>query len=143
MKIKITKQGPSLIQEFFSQPLNFSQRVEVKKLQIAGMLCKAMDTMGLNRKKLAAKMEVKPSRVTAMLDGSQNLTIETIMRACEALDQKFECTVVPKEHAVHWRSFDATSHYSTVSNVSPIVETSPAKFLFETGVAKTDLAEAS
>ena len=140
MKIKITKQEPSAIQEFFSKPLDFSQRVEVKKLQIAGMLCKAMKVIGLNRKELAEKMNIKPSRVTAMLDGSQNLTIETIMRASEAVNQKFECALVPKEHVVNWQSYDSASQFTTVSNVLPMTEPTAAKFAFESEMASDDLA---
>lgn len=137
MKIKITKQEPSAIQEFFSRPLDFSQRVEVKKLQIAGMLCKAMKSVGLNRKELAEKMNIKPSRVTAILDGSQNLTIDTIMRASEALDQKFECALVPKEHEIHWKSFDSARHCEEVINVLSIVEPTVAQFVFNDDLAKT------
>lgn len=140
MKINIIRKEPSAVQKFFSKPLNFSQRVEKKKLQIAGMICKQMEAMGLNRTKLAKKMEVNPSRVTAMLDGSQNLTIETIMRASEALDQKFECALVPKEHVVHWQSYDSTQHFTTVSNVLPITEPTAAKFVFESEMAPDDLA---
>jgi plasmid maintenance system antidote protein VapI len=139
MKINIIRREPSALQKFFSKPLNFNQRVEKKKLQIAGMICKEMEKRGLNRTKLAEKMGINPSRVTAMLDGTQNLTVETIMRASEALDQKFECTMIPKEHVVLWRSCDSTSHYEVVSNVSDIVENSKAKFIFGS-VAADDLA---
>lgn len=142
MKINIVKKKKSTVQEFFSRPLNFKQRVEVKKLQIAGMICKMMEKRGLNRTKLAEKMNIKPSRVTAMLDGTQNLTIETIMRASEALDQKFECTFAPKEHVILWRSCESSKHHETVSNVSHFVEDSTAQFVFDS-IASNDLAEAS
>lgn len=141
MKIKITKQQPSAIQEFFSKPLNFSQRVEKKKLQIAGMICKGMEKLGLNRTKLAKEMGIKPSRVTAMLDGTQNLTIETIMRASEALDLKFECTLVPKTHATHWVSYEKQSQFKEISNVSDSVIHTIASFKLDTSIAKDDYAE--
>jgi plasmid maintenance system antidote protein VapI len=146
MKINIVKKKKSTVQEFFSKPLNFKQRVEVKKLQIAGMICKVMEKRGLNRTKLAEKMGIKPSRVTAMLDGTQNLTIETIMRASEALEQKLECTLVAKEHAVRWISYDTSSQnevFEVVSNVTTHEEPVVAPFIFDTGIADDDYSLAS
>lgn len=142
MKIKISKQETNAVQEFFSKPLDFSQRVEKKKLLIAGMICKKMAKLGLNRTKLAKKMSINPSRVTAMLDGTQNLTIETIMRASEALDLKFECTLAPKEHVVHWRSFDSNKHYDVVSNVALFEKPKrkAPRFVFDAETATTDEA---
>jgi len=142
MKINIIKKEPSETQKFFSKPLSFKQRVEVKKLQIAGLICKEMEKLKLNRTKLAKKMEIRPSRVTAMLDGTQNLTIETIMRASEALDLKFECAMIPKEHVAHWKSYESTSHHQKVSNVSNIVVYSKAQFV-EAPLAPNDEAWAS
>ncbi len=138
MKIKITKQEPNAVQEFFSKPLDFSERVEVKKLQIAGMICKGMEKLELNRTKLATKMGIKPSRVTAMLDGTQNLTIETIMKASEALDLKFECTLAPKEHVVHWKSFNEAEHYNVVSNVTRFEKVEQTKARFKLSSVRTE-----
>ena len=139
MKINIVTQKNSTVQEFFSKELNFKQRVEKKKLQIAGMICKQMEKLGLSRTKLAEDMGIQPSRVTAMLDGTQNLTIETIMRASEALDQRFECTMIPKEHVLSWRSCDSTNYYEVVSNISDIVEYSTAQF-DHSSLAQDDLS---
>jgi hypothetical protein len=47
-------------------------------------------------------MEVSPARITAMLDGTNNFTIETLMRAADALDGEFYGTIVSKGYAVKW-----------------------------------------
>lgn len=143
INIKPAKQDKKdAVQDFFSQPLDFSQRVEMKKLQIAGMISKAMKLIGMKRKNLAEKMGVKPSRVTAMLDGSQNLTLETIMRASEAVDLQFECTFIPKDHEIQWISYAVEQDSGSMSSYTEPVEIS-SSFLFNTGIASDDYALAS
>ena len=44
-------------------------RVRVKKLLIVEQILERMKALGLNRSKLAAKMEVSPARITPMMDG--------------------------------------------------------------------------
>ncbi len=59
-----------------------------------------MKALGLNRTLLAAKMGVSSARITTMMDGTNNFTIETLMRAAEAVDADFEMTIVPKDHKI-------------------------------------------
>ena len=96
MKIRITTQKPDEVQRFFSAPLSFSQNVTVKKLLIVEQILERMKALGLNRSKLAARMEISPARVTTMMDGTNNFTIETLMRAADAVEGELVLTIVPK-----------------------------------------------
>lgn len=100
MKIQIETQAPDAVQEFFSSPLSFQQKVTKKKLLIVELILGRMKALGLNRSQLAAKMEVSPARITTMMDGTNNFTIETLMRAADAVDAELEMKVVPKDHKV-------------------------------------------
>lgn len=121
MKITIEKRAPDAVQEFFSAPLTFEQKVTVKKLLIVERLLERMRALGLNRTQLAAKMGVSSARVTTMMDGTNNFTIETLMRAADAVDADFEMTIVPKDHKVRWVTYrDEDVHASFVPSCSPV-----------------------
>lgn len=113
MNIKITKQKPDEVQRFFSEPLSFTQRVVVKKLSIVEQLLARMKALGLNRTKLAERMEITPARVTTMLDGTNNFTMETLMRAADAVDGELALTIVPKGEQIKWITYcDSDVHAS-------------------------------
>ena len=116
MKIQITTQKPDEVQRFFSAPLSFSQMVTVKKLLIVEQILERMKALGLNRSKLAARMEISPARVTTMMDGTNNFTIETLMRAADAVDGELALTIIPKGHQVTAPSqFSASSGFTKPS----------------------------
>lgn len=98
MKIIIEHRRPDAVQEFFSSPLSFDQKVTVKKLLIVERLLARMKELGLNRSQLAEKMGVSSARITTMMDGTNNFTIETLMRAAHALDAELEMAIVPADH---------------------------------------------
>ncbi len=124
MKIKITKQAPDEIQRFFSAPLSFSQKVTVKKLLIVEQILERMKSLGLNRTKLAAKMEVSSARITTMMDGTNNFTIETLMRAADAVDCELALRIVPKDQQVKWITYhDSDVHASFLPGKQPVAET--------------------
>jgi transcriptional regulator with XRE-family HTH domain len=50
---------------------------------------------GISRGELAKRMEVQPSRVTSMLTGTNNFTIETLVRAGRAVGADIELHFVP------------------------------------------------
>lgn len=102
MKLNITKQAPDAVQQFFSKELDFSQKVIVKKLGIMEQILGRMEALGIKRKTLAQKMEVSSARITAMLDGTNNFTVETLMRAADALDGELCLTIAPKGQVVKW-----------------------------------------
>jgi transcriptional regulator with XRE-family HTH domain len=123
MKIRITNQKPDEVQRFFSAPLSFSQKVVVKKLLIVEQILERMKALGLNRSKLAAKMEISPARVTTMMDGTNNFTIETLMRAADAVEGELALTIVPKGHQIKWVTWrNSDVHASFVPARQPLAE---------------------
>jgi len=125
MKIQITTQKPDDVQRFFSTPLSFSQKVVVKKLLIVEQILERMKALGLNRSKLAARMEISPARVTTMMDGTNNFTIETLMRVADAVDGELALTIVPKGHRINWVTWsDSDVHASFVPDRQPAEPTS-------------------
>ncbi len=123
MKIVIEHRKPDAVQEFFSAPLDFDQKVTVKKLLIVERILERMKALGLNRSRLAGKMGISPARVTTMMDGTNNFTIETLMRAADAVDAELEMTIVPKDHKIRWVSYrDEDVHASFVPHCQPVEE---------------------
>jgi transcriptional regulator with XRE-family HTH domain len=92
----------------------------VKKLLIVEQLLERMKSIGINRTKLAERMEVSPARVTTMLDGTNNFTIETLMRAADAVDSELALALSPKGQQVKWVTyFDEDVHASFLPRREP------------------------
>ena len=73
-----------------------------RKLVITNRLIELMDEQGVSRSELAKRMGVQPSRVTAMLSGTSNLTIDTLVRAGMALGAELHQTFAPAGRQVRW-----------------------------------------
>lgn len=128
MNIKITRQAPDETQRFFSAPLSFSQKVTVKKLLIVEQILERMKGLGMNRTKLAGKMEVSTARITAMMDGTNNFTVETLMRAADAVECELAMGIIPKGCQVKWITYyESDVHTSFLPAKQPVAE-APAHF---------------
>ena len=134
MKITITKQKPDAVQRFFSAPLSFSQKVVVKKLLIVEQLLERMKSIGLNRCKLAEKMAVSPARITSMLDGTNNFTIETLMRAADAVDGELSMTIAPKGQQVKWVTYSQADVHASFLPIRQVQPEPAATFTLSTPV---------
>ena len=74
----------------------------MKKLLIVEQILERMKALGLNRSQLAARIGFIPARVTTMMDGSNNFTIETLMRAADAVEGELALNIGPKGHQIKW-----------------------------------------
>lgn len=82
MKIIITKGDPEdPLVKAFAEPLSLEGEIEFCKLEAVEELLQFMKREGINRSELAERMGVPPSRITKLLNGSENLTIATLVRA--------------------------------------------------------------
>jgi transcriptional regulator with XRE-family HTH domain len=142
MKIQIENQPADAMQGFFSSPLSFQQKVTVKKLLIVERILERMKALGLNRSQLAAKMEVSPARITTMMDGTNNFTIETLMRAANAVDAELEMAIVPCDHKVRWVTYREQDVHASFIPVCHPVESAGTHFALEKP-AKNDEAHAA
>lgn len=88
MKIKITK-GNSPLAKFFAKPLSVEGEADLHKLVFADELLRIMKSQGISRTELARRMDSSPSRITSLLSGTNNFTIETMVRAARAVGAKY------------------------------------------------------
>lgn len=95
----------------------------VKKLLIVEQLLERMKSIGINRTKLAERMEVSPARVTSMLDGTNNFTIETLMRAADAVESELALALSPEGQQVKWVTY---SEEDIHASFLPTRQTQPA-----------------
>lgn len=94
MKIKYVK-GHNPYADLFSGPLSIEGEAEYRKQWIVHELLGLMEVQGITRAELARRMEVQPSRVTSILSGTNNFTIETLVRAGRAVGADIELHFVP------------------------------------------------
>ena len=95
MKIRRIKRKTRLEKQFAEAIATTEAEVEYQKLMIVESLLRHMKRVGVSRSELAKRMNVGPSRITAMLNGSNNLTIETLVRAGRAVGADLQQTFVP------------------------------------------------
>jgi plasmid maintenance system antidote protein VapI len=98
MKVRYTK-GDNPISKLFAEPPSIEGEAEYQKLMIVEELLQLMEEQGISRSELAERMGVQPSRVTSMLTGSNNFTIETLVRAGRAVGAEIELHFVPAKAA--------------------------------------------
>lgn len=79
----------------FAQDVDYQS--ELVKLTIADMLSSRLAELGLSRKELASRLGLSPSRVSQILAGYSNLTIETLVGVAMALDTKVYVELVPDQ----------------------------------------------
>ncbi len=90
------------LQKAFAAPYEPDEEAEFKGLMFIEELLTLMKEQGINRTLLAKRMGVGSSRVTAMLNGSSNFTLETLIRAGQAVGATLEQTLVPKGMWGRW-----------------------------------------
>ncbi len=70
------------------------------KLKVADAIISLMKNQGVNRTKLAEKIETSPPNITKALRGYTNLRLETMANLAFALGYRWEVTLVPREEGV-------------------------------------------
>jgi transcriptional regulator with XRE-family HTH domain len=122
MKIKIIRKKPSALAQAFAQPFSVEQEVEFRKLMVVEELLQFMKREGIKRTELAERMGVQPSRITAMLSGDSNLTIDTLVRAGRAVGADLHQTFAPQGKKVRWTSYDPVDVHEVFSALVRTVE---------------------
>ena len=105
MKITIKRRkGDNPLAKLFASPPSVESEAEYKKLMIMEEILRLMQEQGVNRSELAQRMGVNPPRITAMMTGANNFTIETLVRAGRALGAELHQHFAPIGHAAHFSS---------------------------------------
>jgi len=74
------------LQEQINDALKTTEaEVERAKIEFTEQLLATMEARGISRSELARLLGVKPARITALLRGSNNFTLETLVRTCRAI----------------------------------------------------------
>jgi transcriptional regulator with XRE-family HTH domain len=105
MKIEITK-STSAVAKLFAQPPSIEGEADYQKLLFVEELLGLMKEQGMSRAELARRMDARPSRITSMLTGTNNFTIETMVRAARAVNAKFHHCLAPASKSVRWQSWE-------------------------------------
>jgi len=79
-----------------------SDEFEDFKLDFAVSLGKALNSSGKNRTELAAALGVSQARITKVLRGDANLTMELMYKLVNALEHKIHINVAPKGVKAQW-----------------------------------------
>ena len=120
MKITYRKADPNdALVKAFAAPYSIESEAEYRKLMIVEELLTLMAERGISRTELARRMEVQPSRITSMLTGTNNFTIETLVRAGRAVGADIELHFVPvKKDEVKGKSAKPKATEESISKVA-------------------------
>lgn len=139
MKIKITKPDkPTELQKLIAElPFDAASEAEFKGLMFVEELLTLMKERGINRTQLAERMGVGSPRVTAMLNGSSNFKLETLIHAGHAVGATLEQTLVPEGMKGRWVNYREDEIHSEFRPRKSQVFTNPP-FQLETDEIATD-----
>lgn len=129
MKIIITKGDPEdPLYKAFSEPPSLEGEIEYCKLTAVEELLQFMKREGINRSELASRMGVPPSRITRMLNGSENLTIATLVRAGRSVGAELKISFQPAKTRVGKSKASETSVSKVAEDPTPYrAKKAPAK----------------
>ena len=91
--IRRTVRNP--LAEAFAEPLSLEGEIEYCKLEAVEEPLQFMKREGINRSELADRLGVPPSRITKLLNGTENLTIATLVRAGRAVGAELKIRFQP------------------------------------------------
>lgn len=114
MKI-IRKKGNNPLARLFAETPSVEAEAEFKKLMIMEEILRLMKDQGVNRSELASRMGVNPSRITAMMSGSNNFTIETLVRAGRAVGAELHQAFAPIGKKIRWSCYDPADVHEAFS----------------------------
>jgi transcriptional regulator with XRE-family HTH domain len=141
----ITPNQPTELQKLISElPFDPAAEAEYQGLMLVEELLKLMKAQGVKRKELAKRMGVGPSRVTAMLNGSSNFKLETLIRAAHALGATYQSTLCPAELKCKWSFYsESETHEAFSPNIRNIKKTQSTFTISKEQQTTDDDAEAA
>ncbi|MCC5836069.1 MAG: helix-turn-helix domain-containing protein [Opitutales bacterium] len=142
MKINVVKKKNPLAKAFADTLNSIEGQIDYRKSSIVEELLQFMKLHNIKRSELAERMGVVPGRVTKLLNGTENLTIETLVRAGRAVGADLVQTFVPQGQKGHWvglrRPENAESNYTKVYFSRKTIRHAPMPRLETTQPAERD-----
>ena len=114
MNIEITIASNPLA-DLFALPPSAVAEAEALKVAFADGMVALMKQNGVTKAELARRMGIQPSRVTALLSGTSNLTIDTMVRAARAVGASLHQTLLPAGKKVRWQEWDESEIHLTLA----------------------------
>jgi transcriptional regulator with XRE-family HTH domain len=81
---------------------SLAYQVEGAILEFTEELCRLMESQGVSRAELARRLDTSPAYVTKILRGTSNFTLETMVRAANALGHEVHLHMAPKGAMTRW-----------------------------------------
>lgn len=100
------------------------------KLDFAADIERHMESIGMTRSELAAKIGHAPSYITKVLRGDANLTIESMAKLSHALGCKLSIHVADNKAKTRWFDLHDNTYHASISTVAVQAETSAAASRF-------------
>lgn len=88
---------------------------EVFILELTEDIWKLMKEQGISQKKLARRLGTSEAYISKVLNGSENLSIKSIVKLAMALDAVPHIHVAPKDLVVEWKERELLSSSNVVS----------------------------
>ncbi len=76
--------------------------IETAILEFTEEITARMGTLGVNKSELAGRLKVRPAFITKLLSGTNNFTIETMVKTSRALDADLRIHLQPRGSASQW-----------------------------------------
>ena len=86
------------------------------RIAIGDQILSEMKKLHITQKELARRLEAKEPRITKILRGHSNLTIESMAKVAFALGLEWECNLAPLEQ--YELGFDSQSEYGSIKEFS-------------------------
>lgn len=102
--------------------------IERAKLTFTENMLALMEDLQMSRVDLARKLDVKPSRITALLRGTQNFTFDTAVRVARALGAAFEPKLVQKTDKIVCTQMSDNIESQNFGTLLPILDKTPASY---------------
>lgn len=127
---------------FFKHPPSAETDIEKAKLLFTEELLELMEKQDVSRSELARRLGVAPARVTSLMTGANNFTIETMVKIARALDAGIQVHLAPKDCDTRWAVFERTTVHQEF-RVESIKETQPTNVFVLYEVAQNDRVKAA
>lgn len=127
---------------FFKHPPSAETEIEKAKLRFTEELLELMEKNGVSRSELARRLGVAPARVTSLLTGANNFTIETMVRVARALNAGMHVHLAPGDCGTRWIVFDQDTIHKAF-RAQPPAAAAPATAFMLNELAPNDRVKAA
>jgi transcriptional regulator with XRE-family HTH domain len=101
---------------------SLAYHVEGAILEFTEELCRLMESQGVSRAELARRLDTSPAYVTKILRGTSNFTLETMVRAAQALGCEVKIRMAPDSSRTLVNEYDRLAPQQVAETRAPYGE---------------------